>query len=146
MPLMCMLMEQLGRWYYKQTFHIMWRYQLLMFTNWISSYWTSPQVSNTCFTTLKCPALGPINYCWGRVCGLQGVHFLWLEYSRIIINQVAKHVFFALLQDTDKEAWTEMFENPPELLTEVCHRTICHIYIGTHWFWFLKSQWLENMM
>ena len=37
------------------------------------------------------------------------------------------------LQDTDKEAWTEMFENPPELLTEVCHRTVCHIYnyIGT---------------
>ena len=33
------------------------------------------------------------------------------------------------LQDTDKEAWTEMFENPPELLTEVCRCTNCHIYI-----------------
>lgn len=38
------------------------------------------------------------------------------------------------LQDTDKEAWAEMFENPPELLTEVCHRTVCHIYIGTDCF------------
>lgn len=39
-------------------------------------------------------------------------------YSRDIAN--IGILFFHPLQDTDKTSWEELFENPPELLTEVC--------------------------
>ena len=34
------------------------------------------------------------------------------------------------LQDTDKQSWEELFDNPPDLLTEVCQKGffpfVCH--------------------
>ena len=91
-------------------------------------------MSNTCFTTIKCPALGPINYCCGRVCGSpKGPLFVIGIFTYDYKSSCQACLYYLhSLQDTDKEAWTEMFENPPELLTEVCHRTNCHIYIYRH--------------